>query len=249
MTRAIAINCDMGEAFGLYRMGDDEAIMPFITEANIACGFHASDPSVMHRTVRAARQHGIRIGAHPSLPDLQGFGRRTMAVEPQELTDMFIYQIGALKGFLDAESVKLSHVKPHGAIYGMMVRSEALTHAVCDAVEVFDVPLYGLAGTLHEKICRERNLPFVAEFYSDLDYADDGTLVITRVHHAVDPDDAAARCLRAIEEGKTRSRDGNDVAVRAESICVHSDTPGALDIARAVHGALKPYLTERASSS
>jgi UPF0271 protein len=245
MTGTVTINCDMGEAFGLYSMGDDEAIMPFITEANIACGFHASDPTVMHRTVRAAKQHGIRVGAHPSLPDLQGFGRREMKVEPQELTDLFIYQVGALKGFLDAEGMPLAHIKPHGAIFGMATRSEALTHAICDAVEVFGVPLYGLAGTLHEKVCRERNLPFVAEFYSDLDYADDGTLVITRVHHAIDPTDAAERCLRAIQEEKTRSLSGADVPVRAESICVHSDTPGAIDIARAVHSAVAPYLAAR----
>jgi UPF0271 protein len=232
----------MGEAFGLYRMGDDEAIMPYITEANIACGFHASDPTVMHRTVRAAKRHGIKVGAHPSLPDLQGFGRREMAVEPRELTDIFIYQVGALKGFLDAEGVPLSHIKPHGAIFGMAMRSEALVHAICDAVEVFGVPLYGLAGTLHETVCRERNVPFVAEFYSDLDYNDDGSLVITRVHHAVDPAIAVERCIRAVHEGKVRSISGKDVSVRAESICVHSDTPGAIEIARAVRTAVEPYL-------
>jgi UPF0271 protein len=249
MTVTVGINCDMGEAFGLYRMGDDEAIMPYITEANIACGFHASDPTVMRRTVRAAKQHGIKVGAHPSLPDLQGFGRREMAVEPQELTDLFIYQVGALKGFLDAEGVPLAHLKPHGAIFGMATRSEKLAHAMADAAEVFGVPLYGLAGTLHEKVCRERNLPFVAEFYSDLDYGDDGTLVITRVHHAIDADDAAARCLRAIRDGKASSINGREFPVRAESICVHSDTPGALEIARAVHGALAPYLAPKSDGS
>lgn len=239
---SITINCDMGEAFGLYRMGDDEAIMPYITDANVACGFHASDPTVMHRTVRAAKQHGVKVGAHPSLPDLQGFGRREMAVEPQELTDIFIYQIGALKGFLDAEGIPLSHVKPHGAVSGMAARSEAVVHAICDAVEIFGVPLYGLPGTLHEKVCRERGVPFVAEFYSDLDYNDDGSLVITRVHHAVDPDVAVDRCIRAIREGKVRSVSGRDVNIRTESICVHSDTPGAIEIARAVRTALESYL-------
>ncbi len=242
MTAKVTINCDMGESFGLFKMGDDDAIMPFITEANLACGFHAADPSVMHRAVRAAKQAGIRIGAHPSLPDLQGFGRREMKVEPEELADIFIYQIGALKAFLDAEGVALNHIKPHGAVYGMAARSLPLAHAFCDAAALFKVPLYGLPGTAHETACLERGLPFVAEFFSDLAYDDDGNLVITRVHHAVDPVDAANRCVRAIQEGKTRAISGRDVPVRADTICVHSDTPGAIDLAKAVHSALRPYL-------
>lgn len=242
MVRKVGINCDMGEGYGLYRLGDDEAIMPFITEANVACGFHASDPRIMRRTVQAAVRHGISIGAHPSLPDRQGFGRREMQVEPEELTDMFVYQIGALKGFLDAEGVQLGHVKPHGAIAGMVARSEPLAEAICNAVMPFGVPLYGVPGTLLEKACLARGQAFISEFYSDLDYSDDGNLIITRVHHAVDPTDAAARCVRAIVEGKAQSMNGRDFPVRAESICVHSDTPGALEIARAVHAAVKPYL-------
>ena len=127
---ALAINCDMGEGFGLYRIGDDAGIMPYITMANVACGFHASDPSVMHKTVRLAKQHGVKVGAHPSLPDLQGFGRREMKMEPRELTDCLIYQIGALKGFLDAEGMPLNHIKPHGALYGMAARTEEIANAI-----------------------------------------------------------------------------------------------------------------------
>lgn len=246
MTGKVGINCDMGEGYGLYRLGDDEAMMPFITEANVACGFHASDPSIMRRTVQAAIRHGIRIGAHPSLPDRQGFGRREMKVEPEELTDMFVYQIGALKGFLDAEGVPLGHVKAHGAVSGMVARSEPLAHAICDAVKPFGVPIYGVPGTALEKVCVARGQLFVSEFYSDLDYSEDGNLIITRVHRSVDPAEAAARCVRAIVEGKTTSINGREIPARAESICVHSDTPGALDIARAVHSAIKPYLATRA---
>src|SRR5581483_7081894 len=122
----LAINCDMGESFGLYKMGDDEGLMPHITIANVACGFHASDPTVMARTVRLAKQHGVKVGAHPSLPDLQGFGRREMKMEPHELIDCIVYQVGALKAFLDREGLPLNHVKPHGALYGMAARTEAV---------------------------------------------------------------------------------------------------------------------------
>src|SRR5271165_5297060 len=148
----LAINCDMGEGFGLYRCGDDAGIMPFITLANVACGFHASDPTVMHKTVRLAKQHGVRVGAHPSLPDLQGFGRREMRMDPRELTDCLIYQVGALKAFLDAEGMGLNHIKPHGALYGMAARSEEIANAICDAADVFKVPLLGMARTKHEEI-------------------------------------------------------------------------------------------------
>jgi 5-oxoprolinase (ATP-hydrolysing) subunit A len=243
---AVVINCDMGEAFGLYRMGDDEAIMPLITVANVACGFHASDPVVMHKTVRLAKQHGVKVGAHPSLPDLQGFGRREMKIPRAELADILIYQIGALKGFLEAEGMGLNHIKPHGSLYGMAARQEEVAHAVCDAAAVFGVPLYGMAGTLHEKIYTERGLGFVAEFYADLDYDGNGGLIITREHHAVDPEAAAGRCVRAIEEGKVKSVAGNDVPVRADAVCVHSDTPNAVEIARAVKDALRPYMDRAA---
>ena len=239
---AVAINCDMGEAFGLYRMGDDEAIMPLITVANVACGFHASDPVVMHKTVRLAKQHGVKVGAHPSLPDLQGFGRREMKIPRAELADILVYQVGALKGFLEAEGMELNHIKPHGVLYGMAARQEEVAHAVCDAADVFGVPLFGMAGTLHEKVYADRGHRFVSEFYADLDYDGNGGLIITREHHAVDPRMAAERCVRAVETGKVKSTAGNDVPVRADSVCVHSDTPNATDIAEAVREALAPFM-------
>jgi 5-oxoprolinase (ATP-hydrolysing) subunit A len=239
---ALAINCDMGEGFGLYRIGDDAAIMPFITMANVACGFHASDPSVMHKTIRLAKEHGVKVGAHPSLPDLQGFGRREMKMEPKELTDCLIYQIGALKGFLDAEGLPLNHIKPHGALYGMAARSEEVANAICDAAEPFQVPLLGMARTRHEEVYTRRGFPFLAEFYVDLDYDKDGRLIITREHVAWDPDLAAKRTLRAITENKVKTVDGNDIPMRADCICVHSDTPGAVAVAQAVRQAISKYL-------
>jgi len=238
-----SINCDMGEAFGLYRMGDDEALMPLISAANVACGFHASDFNHMRKTVRLAKQHGVRVGAHPSLPDLQGFGRREMKMARDELANCIIYQVGALKGFLDAEGMALNHIKPHGSLYGMAARNQAVAEAICDAADVFKVPIMGMIGTLHETVYKARGHVFIAEFYADLDYEDDGSLIITREHKAVDPADAASRCLRAIAEGKASSINGRDVRVRADSICVHSDTPNAVDVARAVRDALNPLCT------
>ena len=239
---AVAINCDMGESFGLYKMGDDDGIMPHITVANVACGFHASDPVVMHKTVRLAKQHEVKVGAHPSFPDLQGFGRREMRIPRAELSDILIYQIGALRAFLEAEGMPLNHIKPHGVLYGMAARQEEVAHAVCDAADVFGVPLFGMAGTLHEQVYRERGFAFVSEFYADLDYDEKGGLIITREHHAVDPRQAAERSLRALKEGKAKSIAGNDIPVRADSVCVHSDTPNAVDIAKAVRAALAPFM-------
>jgi 5-oxoprolinase (ATP-hydrolysing) subunit A len=240
--RPVAINCDMGESFGLYKMGDDDGMMPHITIANVACGFHASDPTVMARTVRLARQHGVKVGAHPSLPDLQGFGRREMKMRAEELTDCLVYQVGALKGFLDREGMRLFHVKPHGSLYGMAARSPEVAEAVAAAVKVFGVAVLGMAGTMHEKVYTQAGLPFISEYYADLDYDDDGALIITREHQAVDPAKAAARALRAVEEGKIASINGREVSVRADTICVHSDTPNAVAVARAVKNAVGPYL-------
>jgi 5-oxoprolinase (ATP-hydrolysing) subunit A len=236
------INCDMGEAFGLYRMGDDQGLMPLIDVANVACGFHASDFNHMRSTIRLAKRHGVKAGAHPSLPDLQGFGRREMKIGREELANCIIYQVGALKGFLDAEGMSLNHIKPHGSLYGMAARMEDMAHAVCDAADVFKVPLMGMINTFHETVYQARGHKFIAEFYADLDYNDNGSLIITREHDAKDEVDAAARSLRAIREGKVRSVGGKDVAVRADAICVHSDTPNAVAIAQAVRQAVKPYL-------
>ncbi|HMB77888.1 MAG TPA: LamB/YcsF family protein [Kiloniellaceae bacterium] len=239
---AVAMNCDMGESYGLYKMGDDEGMMPLITVANVACGFHGSDPNHMRSTVRLAKANGVAVGAHPSLPDLQGFGRREMKIAREELANIVIYQVGALKGFLDAEGMVLNHIKPHGALYGMAARDAEIAHAICDAADIFQVPLLGMINTQHEAVYLARGHRFIAEYYADLFYNDDGGLIITRKHDPVEPREAAARSLRAVEEGKTKSVNGVDVAVRADCVCVHSDTPNALDVAQAVREALKAHL-------
>lgn len=236
------INCDMGEGFGLYRIGDDAGLMPLITVANVACGFHASDFNHMRATVRLARKHGVKVGAHPSLPDLQGFGRREMKIGREELANCLIYQIGALTGFLSAEGMTLNHIKPHGVLYGMAARDPEVAHAVCDAADVFRVPLMGLSGTLHETVYAERGHTLLPEFFADLDYDDDGRLIITREHDAKDPADCAARALRAVAEGRLTGTGGREIAVRADTVCIHSDTPNAVAIATAVRDALRPHL-------
>ena len=147
----IDINCDMGEAYSIYSCGDDEGIMPFITSANVACGFHASDPVVMHRTVKLAKAHGVKVGAHPSFPDRDGFGRRVMKMDREELRDAVIYQVAALKGFLDIEGMTLNHIKPHGALYGAAWTDEDVAIACAEAAQAFGVPMYGTTGTLHER--------------------------------------------------------------------------------------------------
>ena len=239
-----AMNCDMGESFGIYRMGEDAQMMPLISLANVACGFHGSDPNHMRGTVRLAKAHDVRVGAHPSLPDRQGFGRRAMDIGREELANMIIYQVGALAGFLKAEGMPLNHIKPHGALYGMAARNEEIAHAVCDAADVFGVPVLGMKNTLHEKIYTGRGHAFIAEYYADLDYGDDGSLIITREHDPIDPATAAERCLRAIEEGVTESVNGVTVEVGSDCICVHSDTPNAIEVARAVRQAIRPHLGE-----
>jgi UPF0271 protein len=235
----VVINCDMGEGFGIWHLGDDAGLMPSVQIANVACGFHASDFNHMRATVRLAKAHGVQVGAHPSLPDLQGFGRREMQIGREELANCLIYQIGALKGFLDAEGMALNHIKPHGSLYGMAARRPEIAHAICDAADVFRVPLLGMRGTLHATVYPERGHRFVPEFYADLDYADDGALLITREHPPVDPEAATQRCLRAIHQGVVRSVGGKDIPVAAESICIHSDTPGASDLAKLLCRTLK----------
>ena len=238
----ITINCDMGEAFGIYHFGDDEACMPFVTHANIACGFHASDPVVMWKTVRAAKKHGIKVGSHPGLPDREGFGRREMKVNRDEVTALVLYQTGALKAFLDAEKMALSHIKPHGALFGMAQRDEAIADGIAEAALLCGVPVIAYSDCAMSEVFTRRGVPFTCEFYADLDYDDHGRQVITKEHAPVAPEAAAAKVLRAVRDGVTRSLGGKDVKVVAESICVHSDTPGALEVAKAVHAAIADRL-------
>jgi 5-oxoprolinase (ATP-hydrolysing) subunit A len=227
----MTINCDIGEGFGLYRLGSDAAMMPLIDLANVACGFHASDPSIMHETVRLAKQHAVKVGAHPSLPDMQGFGRRVMDITPAEVADAVIYQVGALKAFLEVEGVRLNHVKPHGALYGMAARNENIAAAIADAVRPFGVPILGMAFTAHETVYKDKGVELIPEFYADLEYDGNGNLVLSRVHDAVDPSKATARVLRMIRDQVVTTTTGLDIPVKATTVCVHSDTPSAVAIA------------------
>jgi UPF0271 protein len=237
----VTLNCDMGESFGLYRIGDDAGMMPLIDVANVACGFHASDPDHMRATVRLAKANGVKVGAHPSLPDLQGFGRREMKMSRDEIANTVVYQVGALMGFLRAEGMDLHHIKPHGSLYGMAARQEDIANGICDAAAVFGVPVFGMTGTLHEKVYPARGVPFIPEFYADLEYAPGGMLIVTREHDAKDPDLMAARCVRALTEGQGTASDGSTFPVRCETICVHSDTPNAIQIAGAVRSAIAKW--------
>jgi UPF0271 protein len=227
----MTINCDMGEGFGLYRLGDDTAMMPLIDLANVACGFHASDPTIMRQTIRLAKQHGVKVGAHPSLPDLQGFGRRAMVISPAEVTDIVTYQVGALNAFLSAEDIPLSHVKPHGALYGMAARDEKIAAAIATAVRPFGVPILGMAFTAHETVYGAQGIELIPEFYADLEYDGDGNLILSRVHDAVDPKKAAARVQRVMRDRVVTTTAGHDIPVKATTVCVHSDTPSAVAIA------------------
>jgi 5-oxoprolinase (ATP-hydrolysing) subunit A len=238
---SIDINCDMGEAYSIYKCGDDEAIMPYITSANVACGFHASDPRVMHRTVLLAKQHGVKVGAHPSFPDRDGFGRRYMKMDREELRDTIIYQVAALKGFLDLEGMPLNHVKPHGALYGAAWTDEDVATACAEAAQAFGVPMYGTTGTLHETIWPQYT-EVKWEIFADLDYDDEGRCIITRHHTAVAPAKAVEQVMRVVRDGRIRSVNGKDVPTRVDTICVHSDTPDSVAVAKAVREAVAPYL-------
>jgi 5-oxoprolinase (ATP-hydrolysing) subunit A len=235
----MTINCDMGEGFSLYRLGNDAALMPHIDLANVACGFHASDPSIMHETVRLAKTHGVKVGAHPSLPDMQGFGRRAMVISPAEVADLVTYQTGALQAFLAAEGMALNHIKPHGALYGMAARDENIAAAIAEAARPFGVPILGMAFTAHEIAYKRKDVELIPEFYADLDYDGDGNLILSRVHDAVDPARASARVLRVLRENVVTTTSGRDIPVRAATVCVHSDTPAAVAIAAELARALR----------
>jgi len=236
----IKLNCDMGESFGIYRAGNDEEIMPLIDIANVACGFHASDPNHMRKTVELAKKNNVKVGAHPSFSDLQGFGRREIKMPRQDIKNMIMYQVGALKSFLDEQGMVLNHIKPHGSLYVMAAKDENMAHAIADAVETFNVSIFGMANTCHEKVYKdERSLNFVSEFYADLDYDENGKLVIAKgKNETYDSKIATDRVLRAISEKKVTNTVGKDIDVGCDTICVHSDTPNAVEIIKSIKSAL-----------
>jgi UPF0271 protein len=237
------LNCDLGESFGAWRLGADEEILPSVTSASVACGFHAGDPGTMRRTVEAAAAHGVAIGAHPGLPDLQGFGRRAMEVSPEEAYELVVYQLGALQAFAAAAGVALQHVKPHGALYNLAAARPPLAGAIARAVRDVDrgLVLYGLSGSHLVAAGRAAGLRTASEAFADRGYAPDGSLVSRRDPAALvtDPEEVVRRALRMAREGRVCAVDGTDVGIAVDTLCVHGDSPGAAELARRVRRALE----------
>lgn len=238
----IDINCDMGEGFGRYSIGNDEALFPFITSANIACGFHAGDPQVMRRTVQLAKEHHVAIGAHPGFYDLVGFGRREMKVGHEQLFADLVYQIGALEAFARIEGVSVRHVKLHGALYNMAHRDRSLAEVVVEAVAAVNpgLLLYTLpGGALREEAIR-CGLATAAEFFADRTYQDDGSLTQRQHPQAMvhDPAQAAARVIRMLREGVVESVNGTVIPMKAETVCIHGDEQTAVAFAREIRSRL-----------
>ena len=242
MARTVDLNADLGEGFGVWRLGDDDALLGVITSANVACGFHAGDPSTMRRVCDRAVERGVVIGAQVSYRDLAGFGRRFVDVEPAELADDVLYQLAALDGVARASGGRVRYVKPHGALYNAVVTHEAQAAAVVAAVRDLDpsLPVLGLPGSALLRAAADAGLRTVAEGFADRGYTPDGTLVPRREPGALvhDPAAVAARAVRMAADGRVEAVDGSTVAVEVESVCVHGDTPGAVELARAVRTAL-----------
>jgi UPF0271 protein len=238
----IDINCDLGESFGAWPMGADAQVMPHITSANVACGAHAGDPSVMRRTVRMARAAAVRVGAHPGFADLQGFGRREMKVDPVELEDLLIAQIGALAAIAQAEGVPLQHVKAHGALYNMAARERPLADAIARAIAACGPSLimFGLPNSPMIEAGMAAGLRVAAEGFADRTYEEDGSLTPRSRPGAVihDPDVVVRRAVRMVRDGVVLTAGGREAPLRVETICVHGDTPGAPDLAGRIHAAL-----------
>jgi 5-oxoprolinase (ATP-hydrolysing) subunit A len=240
---SIDLNCDMGESFGAYTIGADAEIMPSISSANVACGFHGGDPGVMRRTVRLAREAGVAVGAHPGFPDLAGFGRRELRASPQEIEDMVVYQIGALAAIARSEGVRLQHVKAHGALYNMAARDRAVADAIARAVASVDPSLFlfGLPASELIRAGAALGLRVVPEGFADRAYEADGSLTSRSHAGAVIHDTHAVvrRAVRMAVDGQVATSDGSDVDLQVETICTHGDTPGAKELTRAIRDGLE----------
>jgi len=229
--KTIDLNCDMGESYGAWKMGADAGVMPYISSANIACGFHAGDPATIRTTVRMAVDSGVAVGAHPSLPDLMGFGRRAMRISPQDMYDLVIYQAGAVEAFARAAGAKLHHVKCHGALYNMAAMDEGLSDAMAKAVkDLGDVKLYALSNSVMMKNAKSKGIPVYGEVFGDRGYSDDGTLAPRDKPGGMidDPQASVKQVLGMIEGGYVTSLGGKRVPVAADTLCLHGDQPGAV---------------------
>ena len=233
----IDISCDMGESFGPWKMGFDEEMMPYISSANVAGGFHAGDPTTMRKTVALAKDHGVAVGVHPGYRDLVGFGRREIDVPPDEIHDEIIYQLGALREFARYYDMEVQHVKPHGALYMVAARDEELSRAIIEAIQRVDsgLLLFCMQASVTYQLAQKMDQPVVAEFYADREYNDEGQIVFTRsVAEELDPEEVGDRVVRAVTEKKVKTESGNDIDVASDSVCVHGDTPGAVRLAEAI---------------
>lgn len=229
----IDLNCDLGEAFGNYSFGGDKDIIPLITSANIACGFHAGDENVMNETIQLAKENNVGIGAHPGLPDLQGFGRRKMDIKPKEIYNLVVYQLGALNGFCKTHGTRINHVKPHGALYNMGAKNKEIAQAIAQAVYDFDksLVLVGLSNTLLISEAETLGLRTASEVFADRRYEDDGQLVSRQKSDATitNTDEALQQVLKMVTENKVVSKNGKEIDLQADTICVHGDGAHALD--------------------
>jgi len=246
----IRLNCDLGEGFGRWQLADEAAVMPYIDMANIACGFHAGDPLTLSRTLRLAKAHGVAVGAHPGYPDLLGFGRRSIAVSPEELRSLFLYQIGALRALARAEGIDLEYVKPHGALYNDMMCDEGIFLALVEALAGYDpsLKLMILASATAEryaKLAEKRGIGLLREFFADRAYTESCELMPRNRTGAVlhDPEAVLEQVRRAVDEGVVLSPSGSEIPLEFETICVHGDNPQAVELARSIHRLLHPEAT------
>ncbi len=237
--KRIDLNCDMGESYGAWQMGADAEVMPHISSANIACGFHGGDPATIRKTVRLAVDHGVAIGAHPSLPDIQGFGRRVMKISPQEMYDLVVYQAGAVEAFARAAGSRLHHIKCHGALYNMAAIDAGLSEAMARAAKDVGAMLYVLSRSKSHEIAKAAGVAVCGEVFADRGYSDDGTLAPRDEPGGMitDAGKSVAQALAMIEQGYVTSLSGKRVPVAADTLCLHGDQPGAARFAQALRKA------------
>lgn len=239
----IDLNCDLGESFGAYKIGNDERIIPLITSANIACGYHAGDPIVMDKTLSLCWENGISVGAHPGFPDIMGFGRRQLNASPEEVEAYVLYQIGAISAFCKKYGLRINHVKPHGAIYNMAVKDGKYASAIVNAVKSFDADIKLLAPFGSQMIlqAQQQGLPYACEVFADRAYEPDGSLVARTKEGAMitDENEAVSRVLGMILQGEVKAVDGSVIKIKADSVCVHGDGVKALAFVEKLREAFK----------
>jgi len=237
----VDLNCDMGESFGVFEVGNDEEIMPYITSANIACGFHGGDPVVIRRSVELAKKYNVQIGAHPSFPDLMGFGRRFMNCTPSEIKNYIIYQLGALREFAKIFDIKIQHCKPHGALYMHAMEDEQTARAILEAIAEIEeeIIVFALNHSAVEYLGNKMGIPIALEAYADREHTKSGSIVLTRRGEKVSNYNALAdRVVRMIKEQKVITNTGEDIDIKADTICIHSDTPGASLLTKTIFNSL-----------